>query len=211
MTEQNLTDLLERAAERTHVGPPPLDEMLARARHGRRRRTVLLTAAASAAVLVAVGGTAVLSGPGSDSQPDAGPAGGSVSPAPTGSMSPGPSNGTKVDTSLNGTWTVRALIGSNGQSVLPASYAHRVEMTLDDGEMTGTTGCNDVFGVYKQSGENGQDVVFPRAPLGSTLVGCRDEPPLIARLLQVRHVSGSGNVRYLHADNWMIIAELRRR
>lgn len=209
MTEQNLTDLLERAAERTHVGAPPLEEMLARTRHRRRRRTALLTAAASAAAIVAVGGTAVLSGAGSDPQHPAGPADRSVSPAPTDSTSPSPSTGTA--TSLNGTWRVLALIGSNGQSVLPASYAHEVKLTLHDGKMTGTTGCNDVFGVYKQSGEDGQDLVFPRTPLGSTLVGCRDEPPLIARLLEVRHVSGSGNVRSLHADNWMIIAELRRR
>ena len=58
--------------------------------------------------------------------------------------------------------------------------------------------------------DQGQDLVFPRAQLGSTLVGCRDEPPLDTRLLAVRHVSGSGDVRYLHAANWMIIAELRQ-
>lgn len=55
-----------------------------------------------------------------------------------------------------------------------------------------------------------QDLRFPREQLGSTLVSCTDEPPLVSRLLNVRHVSGSAGVRYLHAENWMIVAELRR-
>ncbi|HET7355534.1 MAG TPA: META domain-containing protein [Nocardioidaceae bacterium] len=201
MTGQNLTDLLERAADRTLVGPPPLDDMLARARHVRRRRTVLVAAAASAAVVAVTVGTALLPGTGTTPQRAAAPADTSVSPAPAGASA--------TDISLNGTWTVRALIGHDGQSVLPASYAHRVQLTFREGTMSGTTGCNDVFGTYVQSGDRGRDLVFPRAQLGSTLVGCRDEPPLVARLLDVRHVSGSGDVRYLHAANWMIVAELR--
>ena len=200
MTDQNLTDLLERAADRTQVGPPPLDDMLARARHV-RRRAVLLTAAASAVVVAVAGGTAALSGPGSSPQRDPAPADTSVSPGPTTEGS--------TSSALNGSWTVRALVGSGGQSVLPASYAHKVEMTFKDGELTGTTGCNDVFGTYEQSGDRG--LVFPRAQLGSTQVGCGDEPPLLTRLLDVRHVSGSGDVRSLHAANWMIVAQLRRR
>jgi len=202
MTDQKLTELLERVADRTHVSPPPLDDMLARSRHVRRRRTVLLTAAASAAVVAVVGGTAALIGPGGGPQRDPAPADTSVSPSPT----------TERLTSapLTGTWTVRALVGATGQSVLPVPYAHKVKMTFKDGGMTGTTGCNDVFGTYEQGGDRGQNLVFPRAQLGSTLVGC-DEPPLVTRLLDVRHVSGSGDVRYLHAANWMIVAELRRR
>jgi hypothetical protein len=208
MTEQNLTDLLERAAQRTPVGAPPTAQLLARYHRLRRRRTAVTTAAASVAVVAVVGGTALLSGPGSRYDP--GPAGTSVSPAPTegGTASPAPKRDF-TSTSLNGTWTLRALIGPNGQSVLPAFYAHKVQMTFTDGRMTGTTGCNDVFGSYRQTGEQGRDLVFPRAQLRSTLVGCRDEPPLDTRLLAVRHVSGSGDVRYLHAANWMIIAELR--
>ncbi|MEP6761858.1 MAG: META domain-containing protein [Sporichthyaceae bacterium] len=115
-----------------------------------------------------------------------------------------------TSTDLNGTWNVRALVGPNGQSVLPDSARDNVRLTFADGEMTGTTGCNDVFGTYEQTGDNDQDLRFPRRQLGSTLVGCTDEPPLVSRLLEVRHVSGSAGVRYLHAVNWMIIAELRR-
>lgn len=200
MTGQNLTDLLECAVDQTHVGPPPLKAMLARSHHVRRRRTVLLAAAASAAVVVVVVVSAVLSGPGINPQPD---------PAPLTTTSPGPPEN-KSSTALNGTWTVRSLVGANGQSVLTNSYAHKVLMTFKNGKMTGTTGCNGVFGTYRQSGEQGQDFVFSRTQLGSTRVKCSDEPPLVTRLLAVRHASGSGDVRYLHAANWMIIAELRR-
>lgn len=202
MTDQNLTNLLERAADRTQVGPPPLDDMLARGRHVRRRRTVLLSAAASAAVVGVVGGTAVLSG--LSSAPQRGPtaADTSVSPSVTTGSSP---------TALDGIWAVQALVGPDGQSKLEGPLADKVEMTFKDGEVSATTGCNEVFGTYDQSGDQGQDLVFPRAQLGSTLVACSDEPPLVPRLLDVRHVSGSDDVRYLHADDWLIVAELRRR
>jgi heat shock protein HslJ len=210
MTEKNLSDLLERAADQTHVGPPPLADMLARGRHVRRRRTVLLTAAAAAVVVAVVGGTAELSGPGHSPQRDAAPSDSSPAPTMGSTTSPGPTTDDS-NTALNGTWIVSALVGPNGNSVLPASYAQKVQMTFKDGQMTGTTGCNDVSGAYEQSGDRGQDLMFPRTQLGSTLVWCRDEPPLVTRLLDVRHVSGSGDVRRLHTANWMIVVELRRR
>lgn len=111
-----------------------------------------------------------------------------------------------TEPTLRGTWAVRALVGSQGESVLGGPYARKLEMTFTDGEMSGNSGCNTIFGPYEQ---NGQDLTFPPRRLGSTLVGC-DEPPLLRRLLDVRHLSGSGDVRYLHADNWMIVAELHR-
>ena len=53
MTETNLTELLERAADRTPIGPPPIGRMLAEGK--RKRRTVLITGCcAAAAVLAAV-------------------------------------------------------------------------------------------------------------------------------------------------------------
>jgi heat shock protein HslJ len=204
MTDSELlTELLERAAERTNVGPPPLEHMVAGARRKRRRRAMLLTAATAAAVVAAVGVTAVLSTPGGNPERDPTPAT-SASPEPSTSAEPT----TRID--LEGTWTVRALVGANGESVLPDSARGRVRLTFADGEMTGSTGCNSVFGTYEQGGDEGQDLRFPREQLGSTLVGCGDEPPLVSRLLDVRHVSGSTGVRYLHAENWMIVAELRR-
>lgn len=206
MTDQNLTDLLEWSASRTHVGPPPLEQMLARARHVRRRRAMLIVTAASAAVVAVVVGTAVTLAPGGAPTHRAGPAGAPVSPSPTPGSTTSPGQ-TGAATSLDGTWKVRALVGRGGQSVMTPAYANKMELTLHDGRMTGTTGCNSIFGTYTQSGD--RNVRFPRSSLGSTQVGCPGEPPLVARLLDVRHVSGSGNVRYLHAANWMIVVMLR--
>lgn len=51
------------------------------------------------------------------------------------------------ETSLEGDWLVRALVGTDGTSVLPASAGDRVRLTFADGAMSGNTGCNSVFGV----------------------------------------------------------------
>lgn len=63
---------------------------------------------------------------------------------------------------------------------------------------------------YEQGGTQHQDLQLPGDKLGTTLVACQDEPPLMSRVIDVRHVSGSADTRFLHAENWMIIAELRR-
>jgi len=203
MTDPNLTELLERIGERTHVGPPPVENMMAGARRMRRRRTLLLIAATAAAAVATVGGATLLSAPGSNSHAHTTPAASHPpNPTTTGQFT--------ARIHLEGTWSVRALVGANGQSVLPDSARDRMRLTFTDGQMSGTTGCNDVFGTYQQSGGEGQDLRFPRQNLGSTLVGCSNEPPLVARLLDVRHVSRSAGVLYLHAENWMIVAELRR-
>jgi heat shock protein HslJ len=199
MTDPRLTELLEAAGDRTHVGPPPVAEIVAGARR-RRRRTMLVTAGAAAAVIFTVGGATILAAPGINSLYPAGPAG-SPSTALSDQAKPAP---------MEGTWTVEALVGPGGQSVLPDARKGQVVLTFADGEVTGATGCNSIFGAYEHGGEDGRDLQFPRAELGSTLVNCADEPPLLTRLLEVRHVSGSGNVRRLHAENWMIVAELRR-
>ena len=115
------------------------------------------------------------------------------------------------DTNLSGTWTVKALVGPDGESVLVESGRALPRLTFEDGQMNGSTGgCNSVFGTYVVGGDQARDLSFPRNQLGSTLVGC-EEAPLVDRLLDVRHVSGAEGVRYLHAENWMIIAELRAR
>lgn len=72
MTHQDLTDLLDRAAERTDVGPAPLDEML-RARR-RRRRSWLAVGTASALVTVVALGIAVIGSAG-DPRPEPTPDG----------------------------------------------------------------------------------------------------------------------------------------
>jgi hypothetical protein len=82
MTDHDLSDLLERLGERTSVGPPPTDAMLAGASRDRRRRTAWLAAGAAAAVAVTVGGVALL---GSSSDPAGN---GPADPSPTSFVTP---------------------------------------------------------------------------------------------------------------------------
>ncbi len=194
----DLSDLLERAAGRAHVGPPPIDAILTRTRRVRRIRTALVAASASAAVLIAVA-AGLAPGRGTPHR-DLAPAGVPAPPAPTTTAST-----PATSASLEGTWVVRALVGRDGRSTLPAAYAHDVELAFHRGRMSGTTGCNAVFGRYVRSGH---DLRFS-AGLGTTDKKCPGEPPLIARLTVVRRVSGSGSTRYLHAADGMIVAELR--
>ncbi|MGW6199289.1 PASTA domain-containing protein [Kribbella sp. NPDC055110] len=56
----DLTDLLERTANQTPVGPPPLDALRAGATRRRRRRTTALTVTAAVAVAAVIGGTTLL-------------------------------------------------------------------------------------------------------------------------------------------------------
>lgn len=195
-----LSELLERAGERTSVGPPPIPAMLARARRARRRKAAMV---AAAAVLVTVAGVGLLSGLVN--------LGRERGPIATGSPSARWSSSSALtsETELEGTWIVRAVVGKDGQSVLPPAARDSVRLTFDHGTMTGTTACNAVFGTYVQGGVQGKDLRFPREKLGTTLAYC-SEPPLVSRLLDVRHVSGSAGLRFLRADNGMIIAELHR-
>jgi hypothetical protein len=62
MIESKLTELLERAGDRTNVGPPPVEAIRAGAARRRRRRAAALSAAGMAAAVVAVGGTLLLAG-----------------------------------------------------------------------------------------------------------------------------------------------------
>jgi hypothetical protein len=60
MNDHDLTQLLERLADRTPVGPPPINEMRASAGRTRRRRAVWIAGAAAAAVLAVVGSSLAL-------------------------------------------------------------------------------------------------------------------------------------------------------
>lgn len=201
MTDHDLTDLLQRTVERVRIGPAPVERITIGARRNRRRRWLAVTTG-GVAVVAAIGGTAVLVTQASTSPDHPLPIGG---PSSTPSTSESPAGSIKLD----GTWTVDALIGTNGESALTAPSRNTMKLTFADGTLTGTTGCNDVFGTYRQSGDGGKDLLFPRADLGSTLVGCQDEPPLVSRLLDVRHMSASDGTVYLHAENWMIIVAMR--
>jgi heat shock protein HslJ len=110
-------------------------------------------------------------------------------------------------TPLSGTWAVKTLVDADGQSVLAARYADKVHLTFTNGMMSGDSGCNDLGGPYTQ---DGADLAFSPEMM-TTLVGCKDEPPLMTRLLDVRHLGGAGDVRYLLDADEAKIAELHRR
>lgn len=75
MNESQLTDLLERAGERTEVGPPPIDALRAGATRRRRRRTAALSlASAAVAVAVVVGGITWAASPGTNTKSPSVPA-----------------------------------------------------------------------------------------------------------------------------------------
>jgi heat shock protein HslJ len=199
MNETEITAMLERTAHQFHVDPPPTAELMAGLRRSRRKRAIWRFALTSAAAIVALSGVtaASLALRGTNDAVPSAPAVGSSAPAPG-------------STDLDGTWTVTA-ISTNDQNLaaLPASVRGKAELTFDDGDMFGTDGCNSIAGPYKQSGINGQDLAT--GDLFSTLKACPDEIPLIQRLVDVRHVSGSGNTRYLQASSDQVIIELQRR
>jgi hypothetical protein len=195
-----LPDVLERAAEQTYVGPPPLDRMKADARGARRRRTGALVAAAAATAVIA-GGTATLAAQRDGTPRQPGPPASSQSPRPTHPAG---------STDLTGSWTVSALNNRNGMTVMPEA-GHLMTLTFADGLVEGDSSCNAISGTYLQGGPGGHDLRFPRQQLSTTLVGCGDEPPLLSRLSHVRHVSGAPGMRYLKSGIGMVILELHRR
>lgn len=210
MTDQthDHLDRLDRLMDDVPVGSAPVDALLTAGRAAKRhRRRAFVGGAAAATALVLGGGamaTQALTGAGGSS-PD-----GAVATAPAHTPTEAATSSSRPPLEgLDGTWTVRALVGANGRSALPAAYRGRVHLTFSQGKVKGTTGCNDIFGTYQL---DGADLRFPRGDLGTTLVGCDDEPPLLERLEAVRHVSPGEDADSLtlHARNWMIVAVLER-
>jgi hypothetical protein len=100
MNESQLTELLERAGDRTPVGPPPIDAMRAGATRRKRRRTALVSLAAAASVVAAAGGTAMLMAPeGGEQKVPAATKGTNLPPSVSNSS---PTNGVEVGTRLVG-------------------------------------------------------------------------------------------------------------
>lgn len=198
MTEQNLSDLLERSAALTQVGPPPLEEMLEHARVVRRRRAATLLgglAAAVGVVAVVASQTLFATTPSIHLYDD-------PTATPTVTAPTAPAAG-----SLLGTWKVAKLVSADGRQLIAPRYDDQVRLTFTrKGEVTGRTGCNDVFGSYEQ--DDGE-LVVPSEDLGTTLVGCTDEPPLVERLTAVRRVIGTAKERYLLDGQGALVAELR--
>ncbi|HEY9566188.1 MAG TPA: PASTA domain-containing protein [Nocardioides sp.] len=80
MTDETLAEMLERTADRTEVGAPPMNQMYAAAQRSRRRRGAWTALASAAAVATVIGGLAVLS-PGEGGEPPVAEPG-LVTPAP---------------------------------------------------------------------------------------------------------------------------------
>jgi heat shock protein HslJ len=206
MTDQTRSTL-DRLMKDVPMGPAPIDTLLAAGRAAKRRKRRALVAGAAAATALVLGGgamaTQALTGAGDNTERQIA-TDPSLTPAEVSTGDTEPPSGT-----LDGTWTVQALVGPDGDPVLPAAYRGKVQLTFADGEVTGTTGCNDIFGSYQHDGE---DLRFPPAELGTTLVDCNNEPPLLQRLEDVRHISTGEDPESisLHADNWKIVAVLER-
>ncbi|GAA0949330.1 hypothetical protein GCM10009554_47800 [Kribbella koreensis] len=123
MRESQLAELLERAGDRTVVGPPPIDAMRAGAARRKRRRTALVSLAAAATVVAAVGGTALVATPG----------GGSGKVPASSKSTPNLSN--PVPTAINGTGTNAVPAGMR-----PAGLGH-VAIAVPQGWGTNQVRC----------------------------------------------------------------------
>jgi heat shock protein HslJ len=198
MTDQNLTDLLERAGDRTEVGAPPLAGMLHGVRRRRRRRAVLGGAGLTLVIAATAVLVPVLARPRHPATP----------PESATSQNTPPVLSPPHQIDVEGTWIVVALVGRDGRPALPQHRPHRARLTFHDGSLTGTTGCNDVFGRYVQEGDT---LRFPSRSLGSSLVGCSWEPPLVRRLMDVRRVARDQGGTYLEDAHGKVVVALVRR
>jgi heat shock protein HslJ len=191
MTQRDLTDLLERAADRTDVGPPPLDSMLRGVRRRRQRHAIIagvgLTVAAVATAVV----VPVLSNPPSDRTPAIPETSGPASRA--------------VD--LEGRWVVSALVRKNGRPAAATAHGVRLQLTFTDTRLEGYDGCNRFAGGYTLNAAG-----FRTHGLASNLIGCTPPPPpLQSRLLDVRAVARDQGGTYLEdAHGHVVIALVRR-
>lgn len=103
--------------------------------------------------------------------------------------------------SIDGQWTaVMTNITGN-----PMHRDTTFTISLGGGLMRGDDGCNDFGSYYSRSGPD-RDLRF--GSVESTLVGCDSTADFIDTLSQVRHVTGHGQKRYLHGENWGILIAL---
>ncbi|WP_181641569.1 META domain-containing protein [Nocardioides massiliensis] len=112
---------------------------------------------------------------------------------------------------LEGTWDVVGLVGDSRSSVMPSELQGKVTLTFDDGELLGFTGCNWLQSTYshRRNDEDGQRLKIEISTV--TRAACDVEAPLLDRLNAVRFTTVADGYRYLHAENGMIVAQLRRR
>lgn len=206
MTDQT-RGTLDRLMGDVPIGPAPIDALLIAGRRAKhRRRRALIGGVAVATALVLGGGAlttqALTRTDGGDDV--------AVATAPQRTPTDGATGNPQPPLrGFEGTWTVKALVSEDGTSALSNAYRGKAQLTFDDGNVQGTTGCNDLSGTYQHDGD---DFRFP-GDLLATVVGCRNEPPLVERLQDVRHISQDQDAASLtlHTENWMIVAVLEPR
>ncbi|MFN7150112.1 MAG: META domain-containing protein [Microthrixaceae bacterium] len=195
---EHLSELLERTAERVNVGPPPVDAMIGAAARVRRRARVG-TVIVMSLLLIVLGGVAFAI----RDMPSAPIAGEDRSVTDL--------TDSQVEISaMEGTWDVVALVGESGKSVMPPELHGKVSLTFDDGALVGDTGCNLIRGTYGTEPNDGEGLRLTLELSSITRAACAVEAPLVERLGTVRYTTVSDGHRYLHAENWMIVAQLRR-
>ncbi len=196
MTHHDLTDLLERAADRTDVGAPPVDALLRGVRRRRRRHAVLGGVAVTAVGVAVAIAVPVLLQPGDDRDRA------DVRPDTQETTSPPPS----ID--LDGSYVVVALVRHNGRPA-PATYRHHhLYMAFRNGTIRAGDGCNDLSGGYALRG----DRFHLKRDVTSTLVGCSPPPPpLFGRLGDVVSVARDQGGTYLQDANGKVVIALVRR
>jgi heat shock protein HslJ len=195
MTHHDLTDLLERAADRTDVGPPPVDALLRGVRRRRRRHAVLggvAVTAVSVAVAIAV---PVLLQPGDDGDRA------EVQPDIQDTTSP------PREIDLDGSYVVIALVRRDGRPA-PATYRHaRFHMSFRNGTIHASDNCNVLSGGYALHG----DRFHLRRDVTITLAGCMPPPPrLFERLEDVVSVARDQGGTYLEDASGSVVIALTR-
>jgi heat shock protein HslJ len=196
MTHPDLTDLLERAAGRSEVGPPPLDGMLRRVRRRRRRHAVLGGAgltAATVAVAIAVPVLTTSHHPGDR-------------PTPT-ITQPTRSPDVHREIDLQGRWIVTALVRRGGAAAPVAYHGTRFHFVFRRATVHAFDGCNELSGGYAVR----DDRFHLKKNVAQTLVGCTPGPaPLFERLSDVRTVSRDPGGTYLEDARGNVVIALHR-
>ena len=196
MTAHDLTDLLERVAQRTEVGPPPLSGMLHDVRRRRRRRAMLGGAGLSATVVAAALLVPVLANPGHDGR----------SPRPATTQTP-PVSPPAPEVRLHGAYIVTALVRRDGRPAPTTFHNTRLHMVFRHGTIRAFDGCNELSGSYVIQGTR----LHWKDDVHVTLVGCiPGAPPLFNRLDDVTSVSRDQGGTYLEDADGKVVVALAR-
>ena len=197
MTHQHLTDLLERAADRTDVGAAPVDALLRGVRRRRRRHAVVGGVGLTVVAVTTAIAMPVLLQPGD--------AGDRAHPqtATRSTTSPPPQ---AID--LEGRYVVVALVRPDGGPDRATFHGVRLRMTFTTTELRGYDGCNHFGGGYVVRGSQFR----LSGDLATNLVGCSPKPPpLFERLSDVTSVARDQGGTYLEdASGNVVIALVRR-